>query len=389
MKKVLALVLAVVLAFGMTTVAFAATTQRVRLGFNDAGLPLGQSGAKIDTTEGGGWIKDGAFDLAETNKKIDVDRLAALSVLPKTELYIPLDTFYKGLPMTDATGASTYNVNESSLSADKILVRWNKMPTAVRDIKIYTTKLTGDTTARTYIRIRFQEELVAVRANQFDFEIYLNRAGRKEPGSTLTINGEVANEREAPLYEGDTEVMLEGRIVKATDYLREVRVGGGNDVYLNTRMFADREYYFNVRVEPKEADLDLMEKNPEIAAVYYLSQYGFTPLNGKIIEFDIYDKYYVYNKEGQYIGLTTELLPYSPVMYLSEKQIDMGGNAAEEPAGEAPAPSAPAPSNPPMGGDDAASNANDNPGTGANGLVGVAVVAGLVALAAAGASKKR
>ena len=387
MKKVLALVLAVVLAFGMTTVAFAATTQRDRL-LQKTGAVLGESGWFINEEDDkGGWIANNKV----TAQPPAGSTLDNLLLLPATEILIPLDTFFVGNTVND-TSTTLYAVNEASLSSDKILVRWNKMPTAVRDIQYWTTSVldaSNKRVSRTFIRIRFQQELVAIRANQFDFELYLTKAGRKINDSIMTISGEIVNEEEASLYEGDTEVMLEGRKVKAIDYIKEIRVGGGNDVYLNTRMFADREYYFNVTVEPKEADLDLMTKNPEIAAVYYLSQYGFTPLTGKIIEFDIYDKYYVYNKEGQYIGLTTELLPYSPVMYLSEKQIDMGGNAAEEPAGEAPAPSAPAPSNPSTGGDDAAPNANDNPGTGANGLVGVAVVAGLVALAAAGASKKR
>jgi hypothetical protein len=341
MKKVLALALAFVLVMGMATIGSAATN-------------------KI-TLSGYGWSS--SADNYKNMGSISPDR---------AEIKLYLDNTDFGLLATDT-------LTTSLLSNAKIDVTAKKTNGyACLD----SVKLKNDSTQKkVYVEVKFIKELVSTKSVDFDYTIALTVKGKKQTDTELTIAGTMENEKIEVDEDTDTVDLSDGAYAEASEYSKSVEIEAGNGVYVTINMFKDQKYYCKAIMDVVGDDKTLVDKYPQIDTVVQLNTINIP--KSAAVKFDMSDKYYVYDAAGKYIGTSADKLPMSAKYYLSTSKIDMGDTTVEEPSDSTTAPSEPA--NPITGGDDAAPNANDNPGTGANGFVNVAVVAGLVALAAAGA----
>lgn len=345
MKKVLALVLAVVLAFGMATVAFAGV-------------------AKIDKEVNYNPFGRDSHDWGEV----------APGDKAKEEYPLGYSAFQWDLGKnnndTPPTKLTTSTFSSSSVTVKRKVSKGSDL---IKKVEL-KNKNNG-----VIVEVELIDPFVSTSEKDFDFTIYLAKKGTKMDDTELQITGTLKNEI-IEVDEGEDEVNLsEGAVAEAIAYIKNITVDTGNGLYINTKMFEDRKYYAKSTQDITAADDAVVSQYTEIDTIYTLYSVNMSSA-GNTVYFDIDDTYYVYNAEGQYLGTTADKnLPFSSKYYLAVSKIDMTGDI--EPGDEVPVD----PDSPDMGGDDVPANANDNPGTGANGFVNVAVVAGLVALAAAGA----
>ena len=407
MKKVLSLVLAAAMTFGMSAVAFAAEVDTsLSMGFSDK--------IYTNTTAGTGSSvrmihNDGSVNLTMPNGD---------NVLPGTKFTIDEygiygaynDEGYWVQAAVDKDTISYYN-RTSDFSRNKVTVKKSvtkggglfKDPELKNDTRTYygrkldvdgkwvqdTSKVTKVNIVR--LQVEFKDPIVSVKEQEFDFKVYLAKSGSKITESEISVTGFQENEKIE--VDGDDEVNLsDGQYAKAVAYTKGIKVDTGNGLFVTTNMFEDQKYYAkSEQNEPSNADEDILAQYPEIESIYTLYSINMKSASN-VVTFDIDDKYYVYNQDGKYVGMSTDKLPMADKYYLATKKIDMdSGNVDEAPA-DTDGDTTPVDvdtESPSTGGDDVAVNVNDNPGTGANGFVNVAVVAGMVALAAGAVSMKK
>ena len=358
MKKVLSLVLAVVLAFGMCTVAFAATN-KIEYAGGVASYHIGSSssGTAVSGNDSYDWSGSISKEFLEADEELKV--------------YIDASNF------NNLTGVLT----TSKLSTGNITVK--KKVSKGSDL-INSIEFKNDGTTGVYVKIKLIDPFVSTAEKDLDFTIYLAHKGSKLSDTELNITGTMRNE-EIEVDEGEDEVNLsEGAYAKAIAYIKSIKVDAGNGLYINTKFFEDKKYYAKAVQDVSAADDAILSQYPEIDTIYTLYSINMNSA-GNTVEFDIDETYYVYNADGQYIGTTADKLPMSSKYYLATKKIDMGADVTEGDGDTTPVDVEQGD----WGGDDVPANANDNPGTGANGFVNVAVVAGLVAIVAAGAVSRK
>jgi len=403
MKKVLSLVLAAAMTFGMSAVAFAAQVDSsASLGFSGTIRPTGSAGTGSSV-----WAihNDGSVNLTMTNgDNVLAGTKFTIDVYGLDNAGIALnDAKTKYVQVVDKDNIGTYN-RTSDFSRNKITVKKSvtkggglfKDPELKNDTYTFDTKdvTHPDGTAVKFnivrLQVEFKDPIVSVKEQEFDFKVYLAKSGSKITDSEISVTGYQENEK-ITVDEDDEVNLSDGQYAKAESYTKGILVDTGNGLFIRTNMFEGQKYYAkSEQNEPSNADEDILAKYPEIESIYTLYTINMKSASN-VVTFDIDDKYYAYNQDGKYIGMTTDKLPMASKYYLATKKIDMdNGDVSEAPDDtEGTTPVDVDNESPSTGGDDVAVNVNDNPGTGANGFVNVAVVAGMVALAAGAVSMKK
>lgn len=414
MKKVLALVLAVVLAFGMASVAFAAPTIEAYPGNNNA-KTVGVEDEAIYA--GLGWCMRGynmpnmshAGSLTDTDKiypqnepklryylkadqfewdsakgypyvvdkaTVNTDRVAVLGRSGDWVGYIPVD------PVTGGGGLAWTYLTKSMLSNIGVTARKTKGYPAMKDIVIKSSG--SGVNGEVYVEVTFIKELVSVNEEDFDYDITLTYKKTKQEQSLVQLIGTIMNPIIEVDEDNDTADTMDGSVVHALDFVQGISLFAGSGVTVKTNMFEDCKYYCVASMDLSKSDLDLMEKNVPIEGIITMKTAlsKNATLRSATVTMALDDTYYVYDNK-ELLGISTDTLPFRDKYYLTTSKIDMAGNTTEVVDSGDAAPIDP--NNPITGGDSAPANVNDNPGTGVNGFVNVAVVAGVVALAAAGA----
>jgi len=359
MKRVLSLVLAVILAFGMATAAFAAAP-------------------KITDIDSGFAYYKALGSSSEHPSAIDMGEFAPTDEAIK--LYLRGDSFIWD-PVSYVTDNGGAAISSSQLSSGKITAK-KKVTKGSNVLKDVTLERDGK---QMYVKVKFVEEYVSTSEQDFDFIVYLAKNGSKQGETEIQIYGTVKNE-EVLVDDGDEEVDLsDGQYAKAESYIKNIRVDTGEGLYNNAKMFDGKKYYAKSNQDVTASDDTVLNAYPEIVTVYYLNTINMSG-SGNTVEFDIDEKYYVFNADGVYVGTTSDKLPFSSKYYLATARIDMSSDT-EDPVEEPdPVPDIPTESN---AGGSGTPNANDIPGTGVNGFVNVAVLLGVVALGAVAVTMKK
>lgn len=400
MKKVLSLALALVLVFGMASVAFAASSKITgvadednifvelptidannetlnwdnRLGSLGVGEIGPQSGRKIKI-----YLNPNSFDWSgdiPVSKYGATDKFT-IGMLDDAKVKVSLDAKAKDKKVIDKVELKTEQI------------RTNK-------------ENTGSPTKATvpYVQISFVDQYVGVDDIEFDFNVKLTVRGATK--DSVNIYGTYCNDSEI-VEDGQTDADSSGGVVlEPESVIRNIEVHGGDNFYAKVNMSSNKKYYFTAEVDVKDEDIEVLERYPEMAYVYYINQVNMK-FSGNCYYFqDLDDKYYVYNDEGRLIGTTEDMLPFSTKYFLATEKVAVGSSPSEpkpglddnkdpepEPEPQPQPQPEPEPQLPPTSsgstGGGYYDNDNQNPNTGVNGLVNVAVVAGVVALAAAGA----
>lgn len=345
MKRVLSLALAVVLVLGIAITGSAATVKITGINDSFSYYKLGASNNSLD--------KISSYTDFPDDQRCD----------QTYKLYLSPDEF-----TWDGTAPALGHFTTGQLSNAKITVKKKvtKGGDLIKSVELKTETVTmkGVPTKLVYIEVKTIEEFVSVSGKDFDWTIYLAKNGSKQTQTEFQFTGTMKNE-ETTVDTGDDEVNLsEGQYAKAEGYIKAIKVDTGNGLYINAKMFEDKKYYAKSTQDITAADDEIIAKYPEIDTIYTLNTVNMNSA-GNTVEFDIDEKYFVYDADGKYIGTTADKLPFSGKYYLATKKIDMGTEEAPEPT-EEPTIDTPEPYEPPVvtGGDDVPANVNDNPGTG-------------------------
>lgn len=320
MKKVLSILLAVMLIVGIAPTVFAAAP--------DNDYVLDMAGAYWEKGE----------DTGDNE------------IRPEGEYRIPIKILVSGGTNTNAT--------KKDIKDDKVDVKLvaTEGKNVYRDISIQHSS--NNTVS--YVRVRMIENFVSTKDQDFNYEVQL-RKDKDNHGDAEVVSGTFANASQK-VSENDDYVYLGNKpVVEADDYVKSIEVELENGVSIFTKMFEGKKYYGKVTQDVKAEDDEIVSQYPAIDTIYYLSTIGLNSA-GNTVKIDVDDKYYVYNANMEYIGTTSEKLPYSTKYYLATEELEIEEEEEiEEPTGEDDNNDAPSAT----GGDDVETpNTNNNPSTG-------------------------
>jgi len=297
MKKALSLVLAVVMVFGMATVAFAAAPKITDIA---GGFDYDYSGPGTQGID--------SLNLGEIGPDLEV------------KLYMDVTDFEWEDPTNVPTALSSSHLSNAKITVKKKVTKGS----SVLDV----VELKKDS-PRMYIKVKFVEEYVSTSDQDFDFTVYLAKKSSKIDNTEIQIYGTMKN-TEILVDDNDEEVDLsDSAYAKADGYIKNIKIDTGNDLYVNAKMFDGKKYYAKSSVEVTAADDAVMNAYPEIQVIYTLNSINLNS-SGNTVTFAISDKYYVYSADGKYLGTTADKLAFSSKYYLANAQIDMSGAEVAE-----------------------------------------------------------
>lgn len=323
-----------------------------------------------------------------TNKR--PSELNNLTIRPNADIKVYLTAYdfqFEGTNGTVVQGTEGQKVTTSQLRNGKITVKRSisKGSNVIDDIAF------GSDSQSAYVHIKFVEYFVSVNEQDVDVTIYLAKSGSRRRGTDLNIAGTMANEVETVDAGDDYIDTSEGIVAKANDYVRAIEMYLGNGVYAKLNMFKSKKYYGVALNTYDTTDVDIMNQYPEISNVVHLRTVN---LSGRstVIYFDLDSNYYVYGSDGAYLGLSSEQVPYSDKYYFATSRITMVANEnnINNEIGNETGTVTENQNNNNMGTTTTTpAPTTNNPNTGVNSFMGVAILAGVVSLAAAGVTISR
>lgn len=340
MKKVVSTLLAAVLAIGMTATAFAANPKITSQIAAIADADVGERG-------------------------------------PGYKIWLPLTR--------DSFDGATEDLTMADVKASKITV---KQTTKSGAKAIGSVEIKEGTGKVANILVTLAEPYTSTKPLDFEITLTLSINGSKQDYQTI-VAGTLSNGEEIVYSDTDYVDLSDGRTAKCEESAKKVEVYIGNDISIFVNMVKGKEYY-GVATRKTDADDDeILSEYPDISDVYVLTTIGLNG-SGNNVKFDSQDRYYVYSKLLEYLGTTSDMLPYSTKYYLSSTKLDIpdiSDGAEDEPedlgdAGDKPEENFEDPDMLNAVDTTNANNGKANPDTGLDPLFYVAVAAAALSLTA-------
>lgn len=302
--------LTVTLVIGMAVSAGASVTSTTSSGVLTSGIkainesnPIGDLLGTVKAT-----INDGK------GGTISLDDLSEFEARPGDVIKIPLsgNVFSNagGTPFTQA------NVSLSALNSGAIGVKsvFSKGPST------YTASLGGNRNG-SYIQIEFKEG-VYLTPQKFTSYICLTKSGSRKMSTRINITGEMQSQSKE-LYLGDDYADIsDGSFVAAKASIRSVELYLGEYCTITKNLVRGQNYAGTaVTDDITDQDAKILDKYPSIQYLYKLKTVNLKA-SGNIVTFDLDRKYYVYDSNGAYIGMSNQALPYWTKYYISDKKYD-------------------------------------------------------------------
>lgn len=361
----------------------------------DTNTALTAASGKIDDVRGGigeqlgsqyPWITvSGMGSTAENGIEKRPAAVNNLTIRPDAQIKVYLTAYDFQFATTGGgvtQGPERQKVTTSQLRNGKITVKRSvsKGSNTIEDIKFDSDNISA------YILIDFVEYFVSTSEQDVDFTIYLAKSGSRRRETDLQIAGTMENEEETVDAGYNYIDTSEGLVVEADEYVRGIEMYLGNNVYARLNMFKAKRYYGVALNTFDTTDAAIMDQYPEIDNVIQMRTVNVKG-SGTAVYFDMGSSYYVYGADGAYLGLSNEEVPYSDKYYFATSRITINENGiGNEIENEIDTEIENGTGNNITGGENIGTH---NPSTGANGFVGVAVLAGVVSLAAAGVTVSR
>lgn len=302
MKKKIAVILAFILAFGMTTMASAATT----------------ASNKISDIVGEGSFSSSLGSITVDQKSTSLSGLFDVEVHAKSEIRIyltgPMFVDAKGVALPKAT-----KITESMLRTGKITVRAmvDSGATALGKVAFATDKTKG-----AYIKIPFVEEFASLKDVTFEMRIFLYVDKTRKAYTQMDVNGTLSN-KVVEVFDGDDYVSTaKSEVLYAQDKIASIDIDLGNGIYITRALVKNKKYYGVAKDTITEADEAVLTKNPAIDAVYTLTTINLKT-TGNIVHFEYDDTYYVYDAKGNLLGTTDDAVPYMDKYYMASTKFKM------------------------------------------------------------------
>lgn len=338
MKKVVSLLLVVVLALGMSTMAFA------KIGNG----PLTTGALTDPPAPSGGWD----------------------DVRPGTKVSIALPSnIFADDGNSPAFDNATGGVTKNEISRGKVTVRTKiaKGSNVIKEVKFVYDVPSASTVKFARIQVEFIDPFVnaSTDGQDFDVTVFLTVDGTRYEEVGAQLAGTLINSNIGAIDADTDYVNLDGgRIVEVDEYSKNVEYYLGSGVSVFGKAFKDKTYYGYVTMDATEAQEQLMDKYG-IDEVYNLKTVGLQGVANHVVLENTDADAYVYDADLKYLGQGKDELAYSAVYYLASKKLDVDDEGdfddTDEPEDEDDVPEAP----PITGGFDDIENENANPSTGA------------------------
>lgn len=313
MKKLLALLLVAAMVLGMGVTAFAASSTYKIVGFED-GMTLG---SYIWFWAGEGPTLDP--ELSGENTRYYSGEIAPMDEA-KDYLYIDIDMFEwedGNKPSASTPTGWDYRTGTTTIRNSRLAVRssFQSGSKVIKEIKLDPKE--------GRIEIEYITELVSTGKVEFEFLIYLTIDGKQYRDEGVTFIGTMKNPEINVFKDYDFIDLGEGYVAIAQDFVPKIQVDIGNGVSIFTKFFKDKKYYGITDREPDEANDVVFKKYPDIDNVLKLKVVGLNS-TGDVVKLSTdYAKYYVYDKDLNFIGMANEMLPFSTTYYLANKKLDI------------------------------------------------------------------
>ena len=258
-------------------------------------------------------------DMQAAAEKITGEQLTDLSLYAGAKIVVRLPAALfadnQGVALNLAAGQEY--VTDAQISAGK--VKLHKAFAHGSDL-VETIELvrTGDEGSPVAIVICMQRDFVSVAERNFECNLMLSVAGKRQPATAFKVAGKMTFKK-IMLDADDSYVNLaDGVVAEAREYIRKIEVDLGNGITITTNMFQDKKYYGIAR----PADFgDGVVNYDEIQAVYTLSTVNLKSA-GNNVRIKWEGEAWVCNAEGQYIGTTDQALPYSSRYYICNNRFE-------------------------------------------------------------------
>lgn len=366
-KKLSSLVVAVALILSLSVVGYAAPS-----------ISSIEEGVFVNSLE----YKEDAYQPGAVVSYVDGDYApgAKIPIYLNPEKFVGTD-----LDFTPENGMSIRDLERAGVG---IRTSGGKNSNLIKSTSFKEQQLNGKPVA--YIEVELIGTYTEVDTREFETVITLLL--NKQRTQTVTVGGTIANTSDY-IESGDSYVDLsDGSVVEAMDNIQDVEVYTGNNVTLFTRMFKGKQYYAVSNLNPVNADLELMEKYPEIQMTVTLETRGFSGTHPEV-KIDLGENFYAYAEDGTYLGRTSERLAFSDKYYLATEKIEIKDSDTSSSTGDGSSSDASAPTTEPADdgtppGTDSGGNVNvgggdsDIPNTGINTGLKVAVGVGIVSVLA-------
>ncbi len=344
MKKIVSILLTVVLALGMTTMAFAA------VGPEGKAYSLGNSARINNATKG--------------------------TLLSDVETLNPKDVIY--IPVLDDNGPVT---QKSILSKDKITpsLKVRKGSTLLEKAEFEVVN------GAVYMKVEVKSPFVSTKAADLEFTAALAYSNKADQNDVVSFYGKVENINNNDKIDTDDGVydVVDASVFEVDkNFTGRVSFDFGNSIVFNkVRVFSNQKFYLhlnqdgNAEISKKYGDqADLSFYNFD-GSLDNFSSVGTLSIPAeknsyvyKIVDNTLVPVSYEYNTDQDAVEIQTKTLD-NYVISDVKLNIDL---PAEEAPSDTDAPS------------QDSGTSNDNPSTGASSMLNIAVVAGVLALAVAG-----
>lgn len=273
MKKITVILLALVIALGMTATAFAANPKITDQIAAVPGADVGEKG-------------------------------------PGYEIWLPL--------VKDAFGGATDDLTMADVKTSKITVKQTVKsgPKAIKSVE-----LKANSSGVACILLKLADPFTSTKPLDFETNIYLS-INNKRQSFTTNVTGTINNQEIYVDSDTDYVDLSSGRTATCEETTGKIEVYLGNDITIFTKMLKGKQYYGSVSRDPDSDDDAIFDEYPDVEDVYKLTTINLNG-SGKTVQIDVGDGYYVYGKNLEYLGKTGELIPYSDKYYLAAKKLDI------------------------------------------------------------------
>lgn len=282
-KRICAVLLAAVLFAGMSAAAFAK-----------------------DTPGGVGFKRNKAGEVMANNDSYSIGTLAPGEVYDNQRQDAVFLVYY------DRKGRHHKALTRS------LVDRWDvEVHASYNDRYIDAAGIAYDKNGAAYLRIEMVDELVGVAAKPWYVRFRMEMDGHT--ATTITLEGELENDSQEIYEDYDYIDMVGSPVIYANDSVSNVELLLDYDILIHTRLVAGREYYAQASDDVTERDERLLSRYPELLSVYTLYTQNL-PASSQV-EFDVYDRLYVYDADLRFLGRTSAKLPLAEKYYVAAEPL--------------------------------------------------------------------
>lgn len=256
---------------------------------------------------------------------VEPSGLGSLTVYPGAALEIVLaggsdnpDLFLdqNGLPI------KTADVTASKMRAANIAYESENLnASGIRVSTEITVINAGGAAARPVLRILFPHQYNDIAPMSFSLAYTLSVNGEVQPPSRLAISGSFGN-RELALTSSDTRAYAGTAVLAPVEDIASISLDAGSGVTVEASLYAGGRYLLSAGSKTGGDDARLLEENRHVVNIITLDALGFNAGQIKSVSLDMEQNYFVYDAGRNFIGRTSEALPFSEKFYILDKAIE-------------------------------------------------------------------